>query len=114
VSYARRHWSWHHPELHARLVRLKAPDKSPLELSAIVLHLRLDPGAETGPEAPLLTSMLASAVAHLERYCSCAIMAQEWRLTLRSRIAVAALWRIARDRHRYRDGPGDRFRRRAG
>lgn len=82
MSYARRHWSWHHPELHARLVRLKPPDRSPLELPAIVLHLRLDPGAETGPEAPLLTSMLASAVAHLERYCSCAIMAQEWRLTL--------------------------------
>ena len=80
--YQRRHWSWHHPELRARLVRLKLPTVAPLDLANIVLHLRLDPGAENGPEAPLLESMLASAIGHLERYCSAAIMAQEWRLTL--------------------------------
>jgi uncharacterized phiE125 gp8 family phage protein len=82
MSHARRRWSWHHPDLHARLVRLKLPDKTPLELPEIVLHLRLDPGADSGPEAPLLTSMLASAIGHLERYCSVAIMEQDWRITL--------------------------------
>jgi uncharacterized phiE125 gp8 family phage protein len=83
MSYSyRRFIVWHHPDLHARLTRLKLPDTSPLELSAIVLHLRLDPGAENGPEAPLLESMLAAAIGHLEHYCSVAIMHQDWRMTL--------------------------------
>jgi uncharacterized phiE125 gp8 family phage protein len=81
VSYWRR-LSWHHPDLHARLRRTVAPTVMPLELTDVVAHLRLDPGAETGPEQALLTGMLHAAVGHLQRHCSYAIMTQSWLLTL--------------------------------
>jgi uncharacterized phiE125 gp8 family phage protein len=81
VSYWRR-LHWHHPDLHARLRRTVAPTVMPLELTDVVAHLRLDPGAEQGAEAPLLTGMLTAAVAHLQRHCSYAIMTQSWVLTL--------------------------------
>jgi uncharacterized phiE125 gp8 family phage protein len=81
VRYRRR-LHWHHPDLHARLRRTVSPTAMPLELTDVVAHLRLDPGAETGPEQALLTGMLTAAVGHLQRHCSYAIMTQSWLLTL--------------------------------
>jgi hypothetical protein len=77
-----RRWSWNRPDLHPRLRRTMGPTRLPLELSEIVAHLRLDPGAETGPEQALLTGMLTAAVGLLQRHCTYAIMTQDWLLTL--------------------------------
>jgi uncharacterized phiE125 gp8 family phage protein len=83
MSYAsHRFLYWHHPDLRARLRRTEAPTTKPLDLAAVVAHLRLDPGAEDGPEAALLDGMLAAATAHVEGYCSLAVMLQTWTLTL--------------------------------
>lgn len=81
MSYWRR-LSWHHPDLHARVRRIVGPTVLPLGLAEVVAHLRLDPGAELGAEAPLLTGMLGAAVGHMQRYCSYAIMTQTWVLSL--------------------------------
>jgi hypothetical protein len=81
MSYHRR-LHWQHPNLHARLRRTVGPTAMPLELTDVVAHLRLDPGAEQGAEAPLLTRMLSAAIGLLQRHCSYAIMTQTWLLTL--------------------------------
>ena len=74
--------SWHHPDLGTRLRRTRPPTLSALTLAEVVLHLRLDQGSETGPEAPLLTGMRDAAERHFERYCAAALMDQEWTMML--------------------------------
>lgn len=75
-------WRYTRAELQGRARRISAPTLSPLTLAEIVLHLRLAPGSETGPEQPLLDRLQAAMVGHLERYASIAVMDQEWRVTL--------------------------------
>lgn len=82
--YGWRSWRWTHPDLHTRLQRITAPTAEAVTLAEVVAHLRLDPGADTGPEAALLTGMRDAAVGHLERYCSYSVMEQEWQMTARS------------------------------
>jgi uncharacterized phiE125 gp8 family phage protein len=75
-------WRYTRAELQGRARRTRAPTLSPLTPAEIVLHLRLAPGSETGPEKELLDRLQAAMVGHLERYASIAVMDQEWRLTL--------------------------------
>lgn len=79
-----RRYFWHHPDLGIRLRRTQPATVSVMERKMVVDHLRLDPGAEDGPEKDMLDRLIAAATAHLERYCACAVMHQEWTATLRA------------------------------
>lgn len=59
------------------------PYVPPLSLDEVVLHLRLDPDAVNGPEAPLLEGMVAAAARHLEDYAGITLSPTEWRMTMR-------------------------------
>jgi uncharacterized phiE125 gp8 family phage protein len=83
VIYLHR-YRWHHRDLGVRLRRTKPPTEQPMDLATVVAHLRLEPGAETGPEQATLERMLAAATGHFERYCACAVMRQEWTMTMRA------------------------------
>jgi len=66
-----------------RLVRPRRPTAQPITPSEAVLHLRLDVGAENGPEKLLIERLIATATATLEEHATIAVMSQEWRMTLR-------------------------------
>ena len=63
-----------------RRIRLNAPTMLPLTADDVALHLRLDPAAATGAEAPLLERMIRAATVAAENYASIAVMAQDWQL----------------------------------
>lgn len=65
-----------------RLKRTKAPTEPALDLDEVVLHLRLDPAAVSGPEKPLLEGMVRGATQALEEYAGVAVMSQELTMTL--------------------------------
>src|SRR5215471_1036682 len=87
-------WGWNSPlvgELDRsifapprhRLTCTKRPVEQPLTPAETVLHLRLDVGAETGPEKTLIERLIAAATKTLEEHATIAVMTQEWRMTLR-------------------------------
>jgi uncharacterized phiE125 gp8 family phage protein len=87
-------WGWNPPLIgdfgrsilappRARLQRIKRPAEMPLTPAETVLHLRLDVGAETGPERPLIERLIATATSSLEEHASISVMEQDWRMFLR-------------------------------
>jgi uncharacterized phiE125 gp8 family phage protein len=67
--------------LHRRRCR-QLPTEQPITLQEAILHLRLDPDAENGPEAPFIEGMIAAATRMLEQYASVAVMKQRWQMSL--------------------------------
>jgi uncharacterized phiE125 gp8 family phage protein len=87
-------WGWNPPLVgdfrrsvfappRARLLRIRRSAEMPLSLAETVLHLRLDVGAENGPEKPLIKRLIAAATGALEEHASISVMEQDWRMTLR-------------------------------
>jgi uncharacterized phiE125 gp8 family phage protein len=87
-------WGWNPPLVgdfgrsifappRARLLRIRPPREQPITTAEAVLHLRLDVGAENGPEKPLIERLIAAATRALEEHASISVMEQDWRMTLR-------------------------------
>jgi uncharacterized phiE125 gp8 family phage protein len=88
-------WGWNYPlawaetggSIHAqprrRMRCTTQPADLPISVAEAVLHLRLDPDAGQGPEAPLIEGLIAAATRAVEEYAGIAVMAQEWEMTLR-------------------------------
>lgn len=64
--------------------RARAIGPLAVTMAEAVLHLRLAPGSETGPEASLIERMIYAATLQLENYASCAVMEQEWIMRMAS------------------------------
>jgi len=87
-------WGWNYPIIgdpsrsiwappRSRMVCTRRPTVQPITPEQAILHLRLDPDTNSGPEAALIDMLIAAATQSLEDYAGVALMSQEWRLTLR-------------------------------
>src|SRR5271170_765448 len=65
-----------------RLTRRGALPGLAVSLDEAVLHLRLPPGSETGPEAPLIERLIRAATATLENHADLSVLEQDWTMRL--------------------------------
>jgi uncharacterized phiE125 gp8 family phage protein len=65
-----------------RLTRRGATPGLAVSLADAVLHLRLAPGSESGPEAPLIERLIRTATATLENYADLSVLEQDWTMRL--------------------------------